>query len=161
MASRVESDFYPPKFTPWRGRWTTSWNIITNQGVSGPEFHQLFLQNIHLRKQSMEFLQFWDQHRGSFSRISPAGWSFSYAPANRSWSGPLQNLGFWSTYVHDLSNILTNRISETMCLNTCHQFVTTVQPICTSWDYPCLRWVEVKADYFNLPCILSLISFII
>ena len=42
----------------------------------------------------MEFLQFWDQHRGSFSRISAAGWSFSYAPANRSWSGPLQNLGF-------------------------------------------------------------------
>ena len=42
----------------------------------------------------MEFLQFWDQHRGSFSRISPAGWSFSYAPANRSWSGPFQNLGF-------------------------------------------------------------------
>ena len=41
----------------------------------------------------MEFLQFWDQHRGSFSRISAAGWSLSYAPANRSWSGPLQNLG--------------------------------------------------------------------
>ena len=42
----------------------------------------------------MEFLQFWDQHRGSFSRISAAGWSLSYAPANRSWSGSFQNLGF-------------------------------------------------------------------
>ena len=42
----------------------------------------------------MEFLQFWDQHRGSFSRISAAGGSYSYAPANKSWSGPFQNLGF-------------------------------------------------------------------
>ena len=86
--------FTPPFFEEWRGRWTTSWNIITNEGVSGPEFVQLFLQDVHLRKQFMEFLQFWDQHRGSFSRISAAGWSFSYAPANRSWSWPLQNPGF-------------------------------------------------------------------
>ncbi len=42
----------------------------------------------------MEFLQFWDQHRGSFSHISPSGGSYSYAPANRSWSGSFQNLGF-------------------------------------------------------------------
>ena len=42
----------------------------------------------------MEFLQFWDQHRSSLSQILPAGGSYSYAPANKSWSGPFQNLGF-------------------------------------------------------------------
>ena len=117
MPWRVESDFYPPKFNSRRGRWTTSYNIITNQGVSGPEFHQLFLQDVHLRKQSMEFLQLRDQHRSSFSRISAAGWSFSYAPANRSWSGPLQNPGFgapMSTICRTFSQIA----SPTSCVWT-------------------------------------------
>ena len=94
MACRVESDFCPPKFNSWRGRCPLSLNSFTNQSVSGPEFCQMLMLNVHLRKQSIEFLQFSDQHRGSFSQISPAGWSFSYAPANKSWSGPFQNLGF-------------------------------------------------------------------
>ena len=93
MACWVESDFCPPKFNSRRGRWTISQNIFTNQRVSGPDFDQLWLQDFHLWKQSLEFLQFWDQHRSSFSQISPAGGSFSYVPANRSWSGPFQNLG--------------------------------------------------------------------
>ena len=60
----------------------------------------------------MEFLQFWYQHRGSFSETSPAGWSFSYAPANRSWSGPFQNLGFgapMSTICKTFSQIASPR----------------------------------------------------
>ena len=39
----------------------------------------------------MEFLQVWDQHRGSFSRISPAGWSFSYGLQGRIWFLPLHS----------------------------------------------------------------------
>ena len=60
----------------------------------------------------MEFLQVWDQHKGSFSRISPVRWSFSYAPANRSWSGPLQNSGFGaplSTICRTFSQIASPR----------------------------------------------------
>ena len=65
-----------------------------SEGLGTRFFYQLLLQDLDLRKQSTEFLQFWDQHRSSFSQISPAGGSFSYVPANRSWSGPFQNLGF-------------------------------------------------------------------
>ena len=93
MPWRVEFDFYPPKFNSQRGRCQLSSYIFTNQSVSGAVFDHMLLHDVHVRKQSNDILQFRDQHRSSFSQISAAGWSFSYAPANRSWSGPLQNSG--------------------------------------------------------------------
>ena len=42
----------------------------------------------------MEFLHFWEQHRGSFPHISRAGGSYSDVLANQSWSGPFQNQSF-------------------------------------------------------------------
>ena len=56
----VESDFHPLKFNSWRGRCEDSEKLFTNQSVSGPVFYQLLLQDVNLRKQSIEFLQFWD-----------------------------------------------------------------------------------------------------
>ena len=38
-------------------------------------------------------------------------------------------LRFWSTGVQDLLNIFISRVSESIRLNSCHRFVTTVQPI--------------------------------
>ena len=83
MPCTIESNIDPPKFNSRRGRCPLSENSFTNQKVSGPGFYQLFMLNVNLRKQSFEFLQFWDQHRSSFSQISPAGGSFSYVPVNR------------------------------------------------------------------------------
>ena len=126
MACTVKSKLCPPKLNSWRGRCQVSWNSFTNQSVSGPEFDQLLMQDVHLRKQSMEFLQFWDQHRSSFPQISPAGWSFSYVPANKSWSGPFQNLGLGAP-MWQIGKTFSQIVSPTpfvwtRVINSCQQF---------------------------------------
>ena len=91
----------------------------------------------------MEFLQFWDQHRGSFSRISAAGWSFSYAPANRSWSGPFQNLGFGIPMSRICKTLSQMRVSRDQnFINFCFKMSICANSLCNS----CNSGIKIEAQ---------------
>ena len=106
----------------------------------------------------MEFLQFRDQHRGSFSRIPAAGWSFSYAPANRSWSGPLQNLGSgapMSTICRTFfKSLLREHVSEHVS-SICHNSPSDLHILRLSMSQ--ISWGQSRSSSFtryHLSCII-------
>ena len=55
--------------------------------------------------------------------------------------------GCWSNYLQNVYNILTNRISESTRLNTCHRFVTPMQHLIMYSNHPCLRPAYARPNH--------------